>query len=151
MNKLPAPTMSTLGVTSTIAELHGAWHAWTKQVDPVDRKLLADMVRKHNLTSYTGVAALSQDVMGALFEGTLSPAVALAARPWIELMLYSISQATPAADQPRTIAQVVGEMRDKANKKPKPVYTKTPAQLEDNDLMDADEVRERDRVRAEEG
>lgn len=81
---------SEIVLTGTATELSTAYATWVEAVPPSERHRIAELMRKHDVATLTGINALCIDVIASIFAGTLSPVVATAARPWVELMTVNI-------------------------------------------------------------
>lgn len=132
--KVPAPSTSSFAVVAPAADLHATFIAWQDQISPKDRARLAELVRSRDLTSITGMMAFHQDVIVSMFEGTLSPVVAMAAKPWVESMLVMIAnREAPAAEKERDLTMILMSVKDKVRSVPAS-YTQRPRELEDNTI-----------------
>lgn len=137
MAKLPPPSAATMAIAASPDSLHATWMSWLEVVPDEERKVLSELIRASDLSSVLGVAQLSKEVVAAMFEGKLSPAVALGAKPWIDMTLYALVNAGGGGEEKQSLKLVMAEMEQR-RQKIVPKYT-PPRQIGDG-LRPGEEV-----------
>lgn len=127
-----SPSVTTASLTGSASEFHSSWLAWIDVIPEDERHIVADILTKHELDSLPSVNAFAKDVIVAIFKGQLSPAVAQAAKPWLDLICTNVHAMHQAqgTDSGQDIITIMAEIRK--NTKPlQPVYR--------SDVLEADE------------
>lgn len=96
-------------------------------VPDTDRKQLAEMLRKHDLTTFDGFITFSKDVMVAVLAGEVPPPVADAAARWGEMAFTAICVASDKYNvSPKetqlNILNILAQARDAKPALPPPTY-----------------------------
>lgn len=95
-----------MNVSGSIGELEAAYSGWLDRVPPEERAAVADIIEKSDLSTLNGINRLSQMMVIEMIRGNISPAVANAAKPWIELIIFNIQSMHQAAGTERGAAGV---------------------------------------------
>ena len=131
-----APTVSSLVMSAPVADVQVAWASWVEAIPEAEKERVAELIASRDIGTLTGINALAKDIVVEMFRGKLSPVVALAAKPWIELIIVNIqsmhaaTNTHPGAD----IAAVLLDMRKQV--RVQAVYTQAPQVVE----LDEDDV-----------
>jgi hypothetical protein len=146
----PAPTTTGMSVTGTASEVQGAWVAWMELAAPEDRAVLADLLAKHDLTTLASVNAFNKDIVIEMFRGTVSPAVALAAKPFLDTICANVHAMHAVQPDSKGHALMAMMLEVKRGMRPlQPVYT-APMIVDQGDDDDEDNELERVHVGAQE-
>jgi hypothetical protein len=81
-------------MSGSASEVQAAWFGWIQEIDPDERAVVAELMERHELDSLVSINAFARDVMIGIFKGRLSPVVASAARPWLELICTNVHAMT---------------------------------------------------------
>lgn len=130
-----APTLNAMTVAGTATEVQTAWVAWLELVSDDERAVVADILDKHELGSLPSINAFAKDVMVAIFRGQLSPTVAAAAKPWLDMICVNVHamHSAQGTDGREEIIRGLIEIR-RNHKQLQPMYT-APMRIESTDVM----------------
>lgn len=92
MSKKKAPKSTELALASA-GEIDATWRQWASIATEAEKSLLHSMVHSHDLSTSVGIIMLSQDMIARQLDGTISPAVAMACLPWIEVIATQVQLA----------------------------------------------------------
>jgi hypothetical protein len=134
-----APSATALVQAGSAAEVSMAWVTWLDKVDPSERQVLVDVLKGQGaIDGPLGVVAICQAILVEMFRGSISPVVATAAIPFIELMAQQIGQMHAAQGTNGTGRDLVGALLEvKQSYKIKGNFRSVPKLP---DVLDADQL-----------
>lgn len=142
---------SMLTVSGSITELDSAWSSWLERIPAEERDKVAEIIVDADLSTMSGINKLAKMFVVEMIRGNVSPVVASAAKPWIELMIFNIQQMNMAAGNPEgaradagyAFQEIVAAVRQLKPLQPKYTVRELP------ESIDAPELETRERLLVE--
>jgi hypothetical protein len=123
----PAPTVSTLTIAGSPTDLSASWKAWMSVVDEKDRARMAEIMSQHDVTTVVGLQKLLLHMTVEILRGSVDPSVALAAKPFIDMMAMNIHMMHQAAGSGNAVVDAVKQLVEiKKQTTIQPSYTRRP-------------------------
>jgi len=114
-------------VTGDLAAVEAASVQWVERTSVAEREVLRGLLREHDTTTALGVTRFAQAVAMEILLGGISPSLAAAAKPWVELVVANVWAMNQQAGTPQQtgidVAVVMTEMRAKISGPMTPAYT----------------------------
>lgn len=66
------------------------WERWRGQIPPEERERVAQIIAESDFHTKSGLNLMIGNLLVALLKGSISPVVMIAARPWVDLLIYNI-------------------------------------------------------------